>query len=173
MSVENFTCGRCGYASTLSLAECPDCGFVNNTPIKKPDMPRSRVMPTGTYLAPISEAKSAATNIRVVQIFKVVCGIFSIIAICMLAPFFIYPMALGPDHQGMYQMPRGRKPSGPGKATAGAIYTGAAVTLTISVGLFVGFIILRRKENEMRDKFDEDGHGNPEDHLNLKQILEK
>lgn len=174
MSAENFTCGRCGYNSPSSPAECPGCGFLTNIAQPEPvaaapsviqqesAIPASHITPSGMYLEPISEAKSVAIDIRVLQIAKVFCGVLALIAIGMLVPFFIYPMAIGPDYQGMYQMPRPKRPSGPGLATAGAIYTGAVAIIVISVGLFGGFMYLRKKENALRNKFSNDGHGEPE-----------
>lgn len=169
MFSSEFTCEKCGYRSEHLLMTCPECNLskADEQPPKpvQPPVPQSHITPTGMYLAPVSDVKSAAINIKVLQVFKIVCGVIAAIAIFMLVPFYIYPFAKGPDALGMYEMPKGRNERAPQKVSSAAINTGAVVIIVISAGFFMSFMVLRKKEEEMRDKFAAEGHDAPEEHL--------
>lgn len=171
MFSSEFTCEKCGYRSEHLLMSCPECnqGASDKSP-EKPPVPASHITPTGMYLAPVSEAKSAAINIKVVQVFKIICGVFALITIFLLVPFCLMPMAKGPDAYGYYELPKGRSQRAPSKVTGAAITTGAVVIIVFTGAFLVGFMVLRKKEEEMRDKFASDGHVDPDNHIDSPDI---
>lgn len=171
MFSSEFTCERCGYRSEHLLMTCPECnqGASDKSP-EKPPIPASHITPTGKYFEPMSDAKSKAIDIKVVQVFKIILGVFAPIIFFLLVPFYIIPASKGPDAYGYYELPQGRHSRAPGKISGSAMHTGAIVIIVFSGALVAGFLILRKKEEAMRDQYAAAGHVDPDNQLESPDI---
>lgn len=142
MSIQNFTCEKCGRVSAGPPTACPECGT-------KP--------PGGTYLAPVDPIKNERFNIKMFEVGKYLFLIFGICAISFLIPFLIMPIASGPDIYGQYELPRSRTQA-PTPVSGATIMIASVVIVIASAALFIGYFYTNRKHLQRKAAFIAAGH---------------